>query len=375
MNYPWDVLGTEETNDKKVIKKAYAKLIRKYRPDEAPEKFQEINQAYQYALTLLKSNQADDDVVAVTPEYPKKNESEEVQTESPIDVADDVAEVESVVSEFTHTQEIDDVIEEVEEDDTELNLANDILEQFHQMAFAEYKRKKKAESWNFLNQYHEIQDLQLRDSLSKELFKRVAEYNFFQLKENKSLLLNQPMVRLVAEVLEWESQWQEFHQLFPEDYVQHVFSLLEMKGKQKEGEKFYNRPFGVFIEIIMTVIFIGIIYQPSFGLDKELLIIMAYILFNSFSSLSSISMSSMQYMLDFKLFDVYLNEPSLKSKIIRTLTYHVSMIPVYLSAYDAEYFVSLMFPVAAFLLIINVILWFKNKQLLHDWLSGTIMLK
>jgi len=47
----WDVLGIEPTTDKRVIKRAYAKMLAKYHPEEFPEKFVEINRAYQWALT------------------------------------------------------------------------------------------------------------------------------------------------------------------------------------------------------------------------------------------------------------------------------------------------------------------------------------
>lgn len=45
LNY-FEVLGIEITNDEKEIKKAYARLIRKYSPENSPEKFSEISKAY-----------------------------------------------------------------------------------------------------------------------------------------------------------------------------------------------------------------------------------------------------------------------------------------------------------------------------------------
>ena len=46
----WDVLGIEPTQDKKEIKKAYAKLLKQYHPEENPEEFQWIQAAYQQCL-------------------------------------------------------------------------------------------------------------------------------------------------------------------------------------------------------------------------------------------------------------------------------------------------------------------------------------
>ncbi len=46
----WKVLGTEPTVDKKAIKKAYAAKTREIHPEERPEEFQQLHEAYQAAL-------------------------------------------------------------------------------------------------------------------------------------------------------------------------------------------------------------------------------------------------------------------------------------------------------------------------------------
>lgn len=46
----WEVLGIEPTQDKKEIKKAYARLLKQYHPEENPEEFKQIQTAYQQCL-------------------------------------------------------------------------------------------------------------------------------------------------------------------------------------------------------------------------------------------------------------------------------------------------------------------------------------
>ena len=46
----WKVLGIEPTKDKKEIKKAYARLLKQYHPEENPEEFKQIQAAYQQCL-------------------------------------------------------------------------------------------------------------------------------------------------------------------------------------------------------------------------------------------------------------------------------------------------------------------------------------
>ena len=46
----WEILGIEPTSDKKEIKRAYAKLLKQYHPEENPEEFKQIQAAYQQCL-------------------------------------------------------------------------------------------------------------------------------------------------------------------------------------------------------------------------------------------------------------------------------------------------------------------------------------
>lgn len=46
----WEILGIEPTSDKKIIKKAYAKKVKTCHPEEHPEEFKLLYDAYQAAL-------------------------------------------------------------------------------------------------------------------------------------------------------------------------------------------------------------------------------------------------------------------------------------------------------------------------------------
>lgn len=54
MQEVWALLETEPTIDKRTIKHAYAKAVKKYHPEENPEEFQRVYAAYQQALEYAK---------------------------------------------------------------------------------------------------------------------------------------------------------------------------------------------------------------------------------------------------------------------------------------------------------------------------------
>lgn len=66
----YQVLGISPIRDKKIIRKAYAGLIRKYHPEEHPEKWKEIHDAY--TIAMQRADQ--EEVPAVSISKPKNEE-------------------------------------------------------------------------------------------------------------------------------------------------------------------------------------------------------------------------------------------------------------------------------------------------------------
>ncbi|WP_256680501.1 DnaJ domain-containing protein [Pseudomonas sp. Larv2_ips] len=56
----WDVLGLSPNADSRTIKRQYATLLKKTRPDDDPEGFQRLREAYEHALNWQQWTQEDD---------------------------------------------------------------------------------------------------------------------------------------------------------------------------------------------------------------------------------------------------------------------------------------------------------------------------
>lgn len=57
----WEILGIDKTTDEREIKRAYAKMLAKHHPEDEPEKFQEIKEAYEMALQYAKGSARSDE--------------------------------------------------------------------------------------------------------------------------------------------------------------------------------------------------------------------------------------------------------------------------------------------------------------------------
>lgn len=77
----WEILGVKPTSDKKEIKKAYARLLKQYHPEENPEKFKQIQAAYQQCL------HSDQEIESVS--YEQNIESKQDIKTQPISIKED----------------------------------------------------------------------------------------------------------------------------------------------------------------------------------------------------------------------------------------------------------------------------------------------
>ncbi len=117
----WDVLGIDPTNDISEIKKAYAKLAKQYNPEENPDEFARIHDAFKQAMKAAKG-QKNNNILSVqtvdisTPKkiFKDRNLSDDEKKEAgPEDVLynfSDIFNEKIIIKEKTDESLIDDFI-------------------------------------------------------------------------------------------------------------------------------------------------------------------------------------------------------------------------------------------------------------------------
>lgn len=109
----WDRLGIQPTGDRKTIKRAYTKLLRQYHPEEDPEGFQRLREAYEFALSQVDRH------VEQTPQAAPEQDLEPLSA-----TLEETIQQETPSSEEVH---IEDAEPEAEPVDPEFNQALELL--------------------------------------------------------------------------------------------------------------------------------------------------------------------------------------------------------------------------------------------------------
>ena len=158
----WDVLQLEEGATKKEIRRQYAKLSRACHPEEEPEKFAELQNAYQKALELCESAERP---LFVDEELSGKEALDRKQPDK--EASDDSAEYEIEIYEEFKTPLMDKLYEK-EEKAFEQYIRSGIIKTIAD-ALTDSKKKNKPATWQEIFQTDEFLDEQFTESFADGL--------------------------------------------------------------------------------------------------------------------------------------------------------------------------------------------------------------
>ena len=151
-NDVFQILEIEPTEDKRAIKKAYARLVKQYHPEEQPEKWKEIHGAYEAALHMAERGGA-----AHGPARPEKSASDSAEGDAGEVVLDKPEDKPAyALSEMTQEQQ------EQEE-------MNALFERVNEIAYGQLEQRQRQEKEVYdekVGQFIKI----VTDLLEKEIF-------------------------------------------------------------------------------------------------------------------------------------------------------------------------------------------------------------
>lgn len=275
----WDILGIAPTKDKKEIKLVYAQLLKQNKPDENPQGFSQLHNAYKqslkYASDKTEALQVRHSLKDNTPrkQYPPSHLSDD--QDSFVEINGHSAEVDSVPvveidqedREYIASPYQDEPVKETNEDldglsidvaDIERQINTEIIEDVYvnetvalndgadtineealfekldiawqriivdtDVAFKKLNSVDIIDSWSFIHSCNEMYDFQFKEKYSFYVFNRLIE--FFE--ESDIQPRNRPKtIKHLGSFFSWLIQQENFEFEYGYDEVAPIFDVLQ----------------------------------------------------------------------------------------------------------------------------------------------------
>lgn len=199
----WEILGIEPTEEHKAIKRAYARLIKQYNPVDYPDKFQDINAAYQQALNWQFHSQEE-----ATPEQ-----------------ISDTPHSDAKITENNANQSPEPALESdpgKEESDELYQMAQSFMEALEHILETPNLRKDKKH-WDTLLSQENLRSLELRRLISFSVFGSLSHYYLNQQEQVHGAYIPKEVLPGIAHVFDWSSSELELAKHFTPDEIDAVF--------------------------------------------------------------------------------------------------------------------------------------------------------
>lgn len=160
----WEILGIPPTADIAVIKEAYADRAKEWHPEEHPEEFKRLRNAYQAAVRSAKSGGVEKAGAGAEPPPAKRAEPQQEQPQQEQPQSEEQEEEEEHRPEFSY----DDVSSYYQSE-----LAGDFFKEFYRIAWNPYLQNRKA-VWHYFLFRPDYDDLYCHEGFRQKLLQEIC---------------------------------------------------------------------------------------------------------------------------------------------------------------------------------------------------------
>lgn len=230
MSY-WEILDISPTLEASIIKKAYAKKLKIFHPEDDPHGFQRVREAYDSALRYAKNNQLSE-VISTNPIQAKDNnrlESSSYIEESNSYVDDDRRIKINNIHEdnYVHKDyEINDIypisngnINLTEDFVNDAPDNNQLMDEFFERideVYNDFFLRIEEKKWEEILNMDIMWQLEVKEILNERVLKFIM--NHYHLPQNIWKLLNS--------YFHWDENKEELYYDYPQDFIDYIFKQL-----------------------------------------------------------------------------------------------------------------------------------------------------
>jgi hypothetical protein len=189
----WDILGIEPTTDLEEIKRAYSALLPKYHPEDDPEGYQRLRQAFDFARKYVKRHKGHKEEFFYHEEIHKNNKDLNLSNNEEI-----LIEYDTNNEKNSRENSIDKIMNQI------VDLYND------------YFRRIDIENWKNLFANDVLLNFEMVDDINIILLKFLV----------KNYVIPQEIWKYLNSIFDWESQYTILRKHFDRNTIESIFAYI-----------------------------------------------------------------------------------------------------------------------------------------------------
>ncbi|QAA33420.1 J domain-containing protein [Clostridium manihotivorum] len=220
----WEILEIEPTEELSVIKKAYAKKLKVYHPEDDPEGFQKLREAYDNALKYAKKSKSS------ISESTKVLSEESISSQQKVFNQPDIKEADHYKEEvynynIPHTRIVDDYVEEQID-------YYELIDEFFESAeslYNDFYKRIDTKNWQELLNHDIMWQLNYKEQLSRNMIEFLFNHRY----------LPRDVWRLLNETFNWSEMEEYLAYYYPKGFINYFYRQL---GSERiPGYKYFRK--------------------------------------------------------------------------------------------------------------------------------------